>query len=71
MLIKTLLNKTERFKSFVYVSVCFMLIADMEALAAHVIMPFSCFHPMPHSPHAKAGPHRRFWCASSYYLPGD
>ncbi len=36
MLIKTLLNKTERFKSFVYVSVCFMLIADMEALVVDI-----------------------------------
>gem|GEM_PF-3510519 len=36
VLIKTLLNKTERFKSFVYVSVCFMLIADMEALVVAI-----------------------------------
>ncbi len=36
MLIKTLLNKTERFKSFVYVSVCFMLISDMEALVVDI-----------------------------------
>lgn len=36
MLIKTLLNKVERFKSFVYVSVCVMLIGDTEALVIDI-----------------------------------
>lgn len=32
MLIKTLLNKAERFKSFVYDATCVMLVAGVEAL---------------------------------------
>ena len=36
MLIKTLLNKVERFKSFVYCSVCIMLVGDAEALVVDI-----------------------------------
>lgn len=36
MLIKTLLNKVERFKSFVYGSVCIMLIGGTEALVIDI-----------------------------------
>ena len=36
MLIKTLLNKVERFKSFVYGSICVTLIADVEALVIDI-----------------------------------
>jgi len=36
MLIKTLLNKVERFKSFVYGSVCVMLIGGTEALVIDI-----------------------------------
>jgi transposase len=36
MLIKTLLNKVERFKSFVYTSVCFMLVDGVEALVIDI-----------------------------------
>ncbi len=36
MLIKTLLNKVERFKSFVYGTVCIMLVGGKEALIIDV-----------------------------------
>lgn len=36
MLIKTLLNKVERFKSFVYGTVCIMLVTDIEALVIDI-----------------------------------
>jgi transposase len=36
MLIKTLLNKVERFKSFVYTSVCLMLINGKDALVIDI-----------------------------------
>lgn len=37
MLIKTLLNKAERFKSFVYGATCVMLVADVEALVIDIV----------------------------------
>jgi hypothetical protein len=37
MLIKTLLNKVERFKSFVYGSICVEIIGDIEALAIDIV----------------------------------
>jgi hypothetical protein len=36
MLIKTLLNKVERFKSFVYGSICVMLVDGVEALVVDI-----------------------------------
>ena len=36
MLIKTLLNKVERFKSFVYGSICVTLIAGVKALVIDI-----------------------------------
>ncbi|ALC15459.1 hypothetical protein DSOUD_0671 [Desulfuromonas soudanensis] len=36
MLIKTLLNKVERFKSFVYGSICIMFVDGVEALVVDI-----------------------------------